>query len=186
VRGQGLTPDEQAIIAGYNLLTGKPTLIVLNVDEGSDGRRQVAAIEERFGGPGVAVVAVAARAEADLAELEADEAAAFREEMGLTGEPAAAAVMQAAVTLLGLISFFTAGPQDTHAWSIAAGNTVQKAAGRIHSDIERGFIRAEVIGWQELLDCGSTVEAKKRGLLRVEGKSYIVQDGDVINVLFNV
>src|SRR5439155_7255094 len=123
---------------------------------------------------------------ADWTELEEEEAQEFRRELGLPPEPASGRLLLAAMNLLGQISFFTAGPQDTHAWAVAAGTPAVKAAGKIHSDIERGFIRAEVIGWQEYLECGSLVEAKRRGLLRVEGKTYIVQDGDVINVLFNV
>jgi hypothetical protein len=187
IRSQNLTADETALLGGYNFLTQKPLLIVLNVDETGDGGEALAsAIRERFGGAGVAVETAAARAEAELAELEPAEAREFRAEMGLAGEPAVARILQAAVSLLGLITFITAGPQDTHAWSVAAGTTALKAAGRIHSDIERGFIRAEVIGWQELLDCGSLAEARKRGLLRIEGKAYVVADGDVINVLFNV
>ena len=188
IRAQPLTPEESALLGGYNLLTGKPLLIVLNVDEAdaAGAASLETAVRERFGGAGVAVVSVAARAEAELGVLDAEEAREFRAELGLPAEPAAARVLREAVALLGLITFYTAGEQDTHAWSIRAGTTALKAAGRIHSDIERGFIRAEVIGWQELLDCGSHAEARRRGRLRVEGKSYVVADGDVIHVLFNV
>jgi ribosome-binding ATPase len=118
--------------------------------------------------------------------LPPEDAEEFRKELGLPEKPAAERMLQETVKLLGLITFYTAGPQDTRAWSIPAGLPATKAAGRIHSDIERGFIRAEVIGWEELLQAGSHAEAKKRGTMRVEGKTYEVQDGDVINVLFNV
>jgi len=188
VRSLGLTADETGMLSGFNLLTGKPLLVVLNVAE-SDARR-AAEIEDEarasFGGTSTDVVALAAGAEADVAELPEEEAEEFRKEMGLPDEPAAERLLQAIIKLLGLITFYTAGPQDTHAWSIPAGTQAVKAAGRIHSDIERGFIRAEVLDWKELLDAGTHAEAKKRGVMRVEGKTYEVRDGDVINVLFNV
>jgi GTP-binding protein YchF len=188
IRALGLTEEELASLGGFNLLTSKPLLVVLNVDESDAGRTEEleAGLLTKIGGPKVAVIALAAKAEADLAELSAEEAAEFRGELGLPSEPALGRLLQATVTLLGLIAFFTAGPQDTHAWSVPEGTTAVKAAGRIHSDIERGFIRAEVIGWQDYVECVTLVEAKKRGLLRVEGKTYVVQDGDVINVLLNV
>jgi GTP-binding protein YchF len=188
VRSMGLTAEETATLAGYNLLTAKPLLLVLNIDEAdaanaakieTDARKTLAA-------PGTSVIALAVKAEADVAELPSEEAAEFRRELDLPEETAAGRLLQEAVTLLGLITFFTAGPQDTHAWSVSSGTPAVKAAGRIHSDIERGFIRAEVIGWQELLAAGSHAEAKRRGVLRLEGKTYEVRDGDVINVLFNV
>lgn len=187
LRTLDLTPDERTSLGGFNLLTLKPMLVVLNVDEGEAGR--ATEIEREFAGalaPRTAAVALAAKAEADVAELPADEAAEFRKELGLPDEPAAARLLREAVSLLGLITFFTVGQQDAHAWSVPAGTPAVKAAGRVHSDIERGFIRAEVIGWRELLEAGSHAEAKKRAVLRLEGKAYEVKDGDVINVLFNV
>ncbi|HXH21315.1 MAG TPA: DUF933 domain-containing protein [Dehalococcoidia bacterium] len=187
LRSAGVTAEERSLLGGFNLLTLKPMLIVLNIDEADAGR--AGEIEGEYAdaaGQNAAVIALAAKAEADVAELGPEEAAEFRKELGLPGEPAAARVLRAAVSLLGLVTFFTAGEKDAHAWSVPAGTTAVKAAGRIHSDIERGFIRAEVIGWQELLEAGSHAEARKRGRLRLEGKTYEVQDGDVINVLFNV
>jgi GTP-binding protein YchF len=188
VRSMGLSTEEQAVLSGFNLITAKPMLIVLNIDEADLPR--IDAIEsearERFAGPATNVIAVAARAEGDVAELEPDEAVEFRRELGLPETPVAGRLLQEAVSLLGLITFYTAGEQDTRAWSVPAGTPAVKAAGRIHSDIERGFIRAEVLGWEELLDAGSHAEAKKRGVMRIEGKTYEVVDGDVINVLFNV
>ena len=188
VRAMGLTPDEKAMLAGFNLLTGRPLLVVLNVSEADAGR--FAELEEQgrrdFGGPQTDVLALAVKAEADVAELPADEAGEFRRELGLPELAAPERMLQVAVYLLGLITFYTAGQQDTHAWSVPAGTPAVKAAGRVHSDIERGFIRAEVMGWQDLLEAGSHAEAKRKGLLRLEGKTYEVRDGDVINVLFNV
>ena len=188
VRSLGLTVEEQALLSGYNLITAKPMLIVLNIDEADLPRIEAIESEarERFAGPGTSVIAVAARAEGDVAELDEEEAIEFRRELGLPETPVAGRLLQEAVSLLGLITFYTAGEQDTRAWSIPAGTPAVKAAGRIHSDIERGFIRAEVLGWEELLSAGTHAEAKKRGVMRVEGKTYEVVDGDVINVLFNV
>jgi GTP-binding protein YchF len=188
VRALGLTEAEKAALAGFNLISGKPLLIVLNISEADAARTDEIEAEtgERYAGAGSAVIALAAKSEADVAELSAEEALEFRRELGLPDKAAPERMLQAAVSLLGLITFYTAGPQDTHAWSVPVNTPATKAAGRIHSDIERGFIRAEVIGWQELLDAGSHTEAKKQGAIRVEGKTYEVQDGDVINVLFNV
>ena len=188
VRALGLTADEQGLLAGFNLITAKPLLIVLNIDE-SDAARAAeieAEARERLAGPATGVIAVAAKAEADVAELSAADAAEFRRELGLPAAPVADRLLQEAVALLGLITFYTVAPQDTHAWSVAAGTPAVKAAGRVHSDIERGFIRAEVIGYADFVAAGSHAEAKRRGSLRLEGKTYPVADGDVINVLFNV
>ena len=189
LRGIGLADEEKAMLSGFNLISAKPLLVVLNIDESDAARLEEIESGARAGfasGAQTGVIAGPVRGEADVAELSPEEAAEFRKELGLPETPAAERLLQAAVTLLGLIAFYTAGEQDTHAWSVSAGTPAVKAAGRIHSDIERGFIRAEVIGWQELLDAGSHAEAKRRGTMRVEGKTYEVQDGDVINVLFNV
>ena len=188
VRAMGLTAEEEAMLSGFNLISAKPLLIVLNIAEADAPRTEEIEADARgtFESRNTAVIALCARSEADVAELPPEEAEEFRKELGLPETAAPERVLQAAVSLLGLITFYTAGPQDTHAWSIQAGLPATKAAGRIHSDIERGFIRAEVIGWQELLEAGSHADAKKRGTMRVEGKTYEVQDGDVINVLFNV
>jgi GTP-binding protein YchF len=188
LRTLGLMAEEKALLSGFNLLTLKPLLTVLNIDESEAGRATAIEVEARarHGGAESSLIAVAVKAEADVAELSQDEAVEFRRELGLPELTAAERLLQEAVSLLGLITFYTVGPQDTHAWSIAAGTPAVKAAGRIHSDIERGFIRAEVLGWQELLDAGSHAEAKRRGAMRVEGKTYEVREGDVINVLFNV
>jgi GTP-binding protein YchF len=188
LRSLGLTPDEKLLLSGFNLLTAKPMLIVLNIDEADAGRVDEieAEAKQRFTAPETGVIAVSAKAEADVAELSPDEAAEFRRELGLPETPAAERMLQEVVSLLGFITFYTAGQQDTHAWSVPAGTPAVKAAGRIHSDIERGFIRAEVISSDDFLAAGSHAEAKRRGVLRLEGKTYEVRDGDVINVLFNV
>jgi hypothetical protein len=126
-----------------------------------------------------------AKLEAELAELPGAEAAEFRTELGAE-EGGPERLLGKLMELLGLRTFFTAGEKETRAWTVAAGGSALQAAGRIHTDIERGFIRAEVIGWDELLQFGSHAEARKHGRLRTEGKQYTIQEGDVINVLFNV
>jgi len=131
------------------------------------------------------VVPVCAKLEAEIAELPADEADAFRADLGVR-EPALSRVIHATYELLGLISFFTTGEDEVRAWTIPANTPAQQAAGAIHSDLERGFIRAEVIRWDELLKAGSEANAKKAGTMRTEGKQYPVADGDCLHVLFNV
>jgi hypothetical protein len=130
-------------------------------------------------------LALNAKLEAELAELEPGDRDAFLAELGVEA-PALARVTPAAYRLLDLISFFTAGPKESRAWTIRRGQSAREAAGKIHSDLERGFIRAEVIRWDELVEAGSVAEAQKRGLVRVEGRDYVVRDGDVLNVRFNV
>jgi GTP-binding protein YchF len=182
VRALGLTADEKAMLSGFNLITAKPMIVLLNIDEADAPRTEATEAEarERYAGANTGVLALALKAEADVAELPEDEAAEFRGELGLPAMPAAARLLQEAVRLLGLITFYTVGPQDTHAWSVPAGTPAVKAAGRIHSDIERGFIRAEVIDWQDLLAAGSHAEAKRRGTQRLEGKTYEVRDGALL------
>jgi len=171
--------------ADIDLLTVKPMVYVANVGEGGDEER-VAALAAYAAGRGCEAIAVAARFEAELGELDdPDERAAFLADLGLD-EPGMPRVARACYRTLGLLSFFTVGPKEARAWTVREGASAVEAAGKIHSDIARGFIRAEVIGWPDLVACGSSPEAQKRGLLRVEGRDYIVQDGDVINVRFNI
>ncbi len=187
LRSQELDPDEQKALSGYQFLTAKPELILLNV--GEDGLRNAKASEgevmSRFGGESVGVASVCGKLEEELAQLDAEEAGEFRVSMN-GGEPALDKVLRVSYELLGLVSFLTVGPDETRAWPVGRGTAAVKAAGKIHSDIERGFIRAEVIGYEEVLECKGLVEARKKGLIRQEGKEYRVQDGDVINFLFNV
>ena len=130
--------------------------------------------------------ALCAKVEAELATMEAAEAVEFRRDLGLPPESPLDRAIQAAYALLGLQSFLTAGEDECRAWTVRRGASAPEAAGKIHSDLERGFIRAEVTSWQELAEAGSNAELKRRGKLRTEGKTYLVQDGDVINILFNV
>jgi ribosome-binding ATPase len=167
-----------------DLLTAKPTLDVANV--GEDGApERVAALEAFAAQRGVECIAVNAKIEAELRELEPAEASAFLDELGIE-RPALERVSLAAYRMLDLIPFFTTGPKETRAWTIRRGQTAQQAAGKIHSDLERGFIRAEVIEWDRLVEAGSEAEARRRGWMRVEGRDYVVRDGDVLNIRFNV
>src|SRR4029078_2986172 len=134
---------------------------------------------------GIETTAVNAKLEAEISELDADDRATFLEEMGIE-QPAIERVGLAAYTALDLIPFFTTGPKETRAWTIRRGQNAQEAAGRIHTDLARGFIRAEVIEWDKLVEAGSEAEAKRRGWIRVEGRDYVVKDGDTLNVRFNV
>jgi GTP-binding protein YchF len=188
LRDIGLDDEERKAVRGYRFLTLVPQLVVANIDEADVASPDAvlaplrAAIAKHRA---MSVVAVCAKLEAEIAELPADEAAAFRADLGVT-EPALDRVIRATYELLGLISFFTSGEDEVRAWTIPAHTPAQEAAGAIHSDLERGFIRAEVIRWDELLRAGSEANAKKLGIMRVEGKQYEVQDGDCLHVLFNV
>ena len=186
LHAQSLTGEDLRSLANYNFLTAKPLLIILNIDE-EDVSRAGALEEEirRRSGPQTAVAAVCGSLERELVDLSPEEAAEFRADLGL-GEPAAARVSRLCFDLLGLVSFFTGNEDEWRAWTVPRGSAAVKAAGKVHSDMERGFIRAEVIRWDELLELGSLAEARKRGVLRGEGKGYEVQDGDVLHILFNV
>jgi ribosome-binding ATPase len=163
-------------------LTAKPVLFVVNVDEGSD--EVSAAIAEHAAAENAGVVAISARLEAELSELEDQEADAMREDLGLS-ESGLDAVVRGAFSLLRLIAFFTAGEdKPAQSWHLRDGLSVWHAAGMIHSDIQRGFVRAEVVGWEELVDAGGYAGARDRGTLRLEGRDYVVADGDVITVKF--
>ena len=180
-------PAELKALANYGLLSLKPMLLVVNIGEGevAEQEKTSAEYEQRYGAERTRATAVSAKLEAELAELSPDEADEFRRDMGAP-EGGTGRVLEEARELLGLVTFFTAGDKDTHAWTVPDGASALQAAGRIHTDIERGFIRAEVISWDKLLEFGTHAEARKHGQLRQEGKAYVVQEGDVINVLFNV
>jgi ribosome-binding ATPase len=163
-------------------LTSKPVLFVANVDEGSE--EVPAAVAEHAAAQGARAVAVSSRIEAELAELEDEDAAAMREELGVS-ESGLQRVVREAFALLELISFFTAGEATiAQSWHLRRGQTAWHAAGEIHTDIQKGFVRAEVIGWRELVDAGGYAGARERGTLRLEGRDYVMNDGDVITVKF--
>jgi GTP-binding protein YchF len=177
-------PPDQAsdALALLQPLTAKPILYVANVEEGAT--EVPPAIAGYASAHDAGAVAVSARLEAELAELAAEEAAAMRAELGLS-ESSLEAVVRGAFSLLELIAFFTAGEaKPAQSWHLPAGRSAWEAAGLIHSDIQRGFVRAEVIGWRELVDAGGYAAARDRGTLRLEGRDYLVRDGDVITVKF--
>jgi GTP-binding protein YchF len=167
-----------------DLLTAKPEILVANVDESGDPD-EVARLAATAAGRGQTLISINAKLEAEVAELDASEREAFLAELGVE-QPALDRISLAAYGALDLIPFFTTGPKETRAWTIRRGENAQRAAGRIHSDLERGFIRAEVIPYDRLIEAGSEAEAKRHGWLRVEGRDYVVADGDVLNVRFNV
>jgi ribosome-binding ATPase len=184
IRDLALSEDESKRLRGFRFLTEKPVLVLLNIGEDDLGRAAeiVAQLESGYSHAHTKVAALSARIEMEIGQLEGEEAEAFRADLGLT-ESSLERVIRLSYELLGLISFFTAGPDETRAWTIPAGSTAVDAAAAIHTDLARGFIRAEVIGWQELLELGSMAEAKRKGRLRSEGKTYVVQDGDCLEVL---
>lgn len=187
IRSLSLTEDEELILRGYRFLTQKPVLVVLNIDEGRlpEASSLEAAGRERYAQPHSDVAALAGKIEAEIGQLPDDDARLFMDDLGIS-EASRGRVIRLTYDLLGLFSFFTAGEDECRAWTLRRGSTAVDAAGAIHSDLARGFIRAQVIGVDELLDAGSMAEARKRGTLRQEGKAYLVNDGDVIEVLFNV
>ena len=185
IRRQGLTAEELKMLSSYQFLTAKPILVVLNT--GEEQIPHASQLEHEIGSlhPQFAVVALCGKLEMELAQLSDVEAAEFREAMGLATS-ALDRVIDRSYELLGLISFFTTVSAELKAWTVPRDTPAPKAAGKVHSDMERGFIRAEVVSYRDLESCGSLAEARRRGLLRTEGKSYVVQDGDIVTFLFNV
>ncbi|PNV61451.1 redox-regulated ATPase YchF [Clostridium sp. chh4-2] len=182
--------DESAFIASLNLLTYKPVIFAANVAEddlADDGASNpyVQKVREFAAENNSEVFVICAQIEQEIAELEEDEKKMFLEDLGLK-ESGLEKLIAASYSLLGLLSYLTAGPQETRAWTIKAGTKAPQAAGKIHTDFERGFIRAEVVNYQDLLDCKAYSAAKEKGLVRLEGKEYVVKDGDVILFRFNV
>lgn len=173
--------QEERLIRGFQFLSAKPVLMVLNVGEDRIGAEP----SSDEGQSGDDVVRMSARIEAELAQLEPDDAAEFMQDLGIT-EAARDRVIKASYRLLGLISFMTVGEDEVRAWAIHRGMKAPEAGGVIHSDIERGFIRAEVVSFEDLVEAGSLAAAKKQGKVRLEGKDYILRDGDISHFLFNV
>ena len=182
--------DEDAWLATYNLLTAKPVIYAANVAEddiADDGANNahVQAVREYASKQNSEVFVICAQIEEEISELDEDERKMFLEDLGLT-ESGLEKLVRASYHLLGLMSFLTAGEDETRAWTIKIGTKAPQAAGKIHTDFECGFIKAEVVNYQDLLDCGSYAGAREKGLVRMEGKDYVVQDGDVILFRFNV
>jgi GTP-binding protein YchF len=181
-----LSKEELAVIRPLFLLTMKPTMYVANVaDKGFAGNPLLARIEAHARAEGAPVVAICAALEAEIADMSDEDKHVFLADMGLE-EPGLNRVIRAGYTLLGLQTFFTAGPKEVRAWTVTVGATAPQAAGAIHTDFERGFIRAEVIGYDDYVACKGELGAKEAGKMRLEGKEYVVRDGDVIYFRFNV
>jgi GTP-binding protein YchF len=185
-RTVSLDSEEAKAIASFGFLTLKPTLVVLNLADEQDGSALVSSMREIVRElPLTNVLALPAKLEMELSELSPEDAAEFMQALGVSASELGS-VTSEAYRLAELISFFTAGEDECRAWTIRRGTNAQDAAGEIHSDLARGFIRAEVIRWDKLLEAGSEAAAKKHGWVRQEGKTYQVADGDVLHVLFNV
>ncbi|NRA52705.1 MAG: redox-regulated ATPase YchF [Gammaproteobacteria bacterium] len=186
IRSLELTKEEKVAISYLNFLTAKPTMYIANVsEEGFDNNPLLDQVRELALTEGSVVVAVCAELESQIAELDAEDAAEFMEDMGIE-EPGLNRVIRAGYDLLELQTYFTAGVKEVRAWTISIGDTAPQAAGKIHTDFERGFIRAAVIGYDSFIEFNGEAGAKDAGMLKVEGKDYIVKDGDVIHFRFNV
>jgi len=185
VRALGLAADEEQALRGFQLLSMKPTLAILNLSEEqwAQAEELAAQVSAAYPHPQTAVVALCAQLEMEIAQLPPDEGALFREDLGIA-EAGATRVVRESNELLGLIHFFTINEQEVRAWAIPRGTRAQDAAGKIHTDMARGFARAEVIAWEQLVACNGYGDARKHGLVRQEGRDYMVQDGDVLYILF--
>ncbi len=189
-RGMELTEEEAALLDQSPLLSRKPIIYVANIGEDEvsgdyEGNPNYLALKEFAEKEGSGIIPVCAGIEAEIAELEGEDKAMFLSDLGLT-ESGLDRLIKAGYTLLGLISYLTGGPQEVRAWTIKRGTKAPQAAGKIHSDFERGFIRAEVIAYDDLMACGTMAVAKEKGLVRSEGKEYVMKDGDVVLFRFNV
>ncbi len=185
----GLSADDEKLVSTAELLSLKPVIYAANMDEdgfaNQDGNAYLKLVRERAAREGAQVLPICAKLEQEIAALEPDERAMFLEELGVEAS-GLDRLIQCSYTLLGLISFLTYGEDECRAWTIVNGTKAPQAAGKIHSDIERGFIRAETINFADMIACGSVQAAKEKGLLRSEGKDYVVKDGDMIYFRFNV
>lgn len=185
-----LTPDEEALLTDFNLLTYKPVIYACNMGEedflgGIEENERYKAVKAIAKEEGSQVLPICAELEAEIASLTPEEKAEFLQDLGIE-QGGLDLLIQRSYDLLGLMSFLTAGEPEVRAWTIKKGTKAPQAAGKIHTDFERGFIRAEVINYQQLLDCGSLATAREKGLVRSEGKEYVMQDGDVVLFRFNV
>lgn len=189
LRRAGLEAEEVAALRGYSLVTFRPVVVAVNLDENQLARRTYPGretLEQAARGRADAVVEVAARLELELAQLDAESREAFAKEMDVSLPVGVERLGRAAYDACGFIAFLTAGEDEVRAWTIARGTVARDAAGKVHSDMARGFIRAEVVAFEDLKRAGSLARARDQGLLRLEGKDYVVQDGDVIEFRFNV
>ncbi|EXI76563.1 MAG: Ribosome-binding ATPase YchF [Candidatus Accumulibacter sp. SK-11] len=181
-----MSSDERALLKPLCLLTIKPTMYVGNVlEDGFENNPHLERLRQHAAAEGAPVVALCAKIEAELADLDDEDKAVFLADLGFA-EPGLNRLIRAAYQLLGLQTYFTAGPKEVRAWTIHIGDTAPQAAGVIHSDFERGFIRAQTISFADFIACKGEQGAREAGKMRAEGKEYVVRDGDVLNFLFNV
>lgn len=185
LRNLTFTADEESLASGFGFLSRKPVLVIFNRSEENAGVALGGADREELTRRGLQGLALAGKVEMEIAQLDENDRAAFLQEIGIQ-EPARERFIRASYMLLDLISFFTTGEDEVRAWTIAQGTVAKKAAGRIHSDIERGFIRAEVVAYDDFIAYGSEAKCKEAGKLRLEGKEYLVKDGDIIHFRFAV
>jgi GTP-binding protein YchF len=185
LRAASFTPEEESLISGFGFLSRKPTLALFNTSDERAGEPLAAAHEEELHRRAIPGLALAGKLEMEIASLNEADREAFLREIGIA-EPARARFIRVSYHLLDLISFFTTGKDEVRAWTITRGTPARKAAGKIHSDIERGFIRAEVIPYDDFIALGSEAKCREAGKLRLEGKDYVVQDGDIVHFRFNV
>jgi hypothetical protein len=182
IRDMALFPEELSMIRGYQFFTSKPALVVLNIgDQGDDDPDSYVSYQHRRSD----VICLRGELEMEIAQLDDDEAALFLDEYGIQ-EPGLHRMIRLSYNLLGLHSFFTVGEDEVRSWTIPVGATALEAAGAIHSDLARGFIRAEVVSYDDLIAVGSLDAARKQGTLRLQGRDYVVKDGDILNIRFNV
>jgi GTP-binding protein YchF len=187
-RDAGLSATQERSIRGFQLFTGRPWILVVNVDDAAlKGAEEsvIGPVRAKMPAPAPTVVALSAKTEAELAALPEGEAAEFMAMLGIQ-EPGLTRMIRLSYEVLGLVSFFTVGPDEVRAWTIGRDTAAPQAAGAIHSDLERGFIRAEVIAYDDLIGAETMAKARERGLLRTEGRDYRVRDGDIVNIRFSV
>ncbi len=182
--------EEQPLLENLYLLTNKPVIYAANISEFDMGKNEddiplVCAVKKYAAEEGSEVLVICAKTEEELSQMEPEESAVFLEELGLK-ESGLNRLIKKSYALLGLISYLTAGEKETRAWTIVKGTKAPQAAGKIHTDFEKGFIRAEVVEWETLLECGGLVGAREKGKVRSEGKEYVIKDGDVVLFRFNV
>jgi GTP-binding protein YchF len=187
LRDLDLSEEERRTLKGFQFLTQKPLVIALNLGEAEmrRAREAVAPVAARWAGSSAAVTYLCATIEREISELSPEDARAFLDDLGLE-TPATDRIIRTSYQLLGLISFFTMGEDECRAWTIRRGTKAPQAAGAIHTDLERGFIRAETVAYDDFVAAGTLAACREKGLLRVEGKEYVVQDGDILNIRFSV
>lgn len=188
VRDSKLDPEEIKLIVGFRFLTAKPLIVAVTVSE--DQLDEIPAIEQKLeseiAAPEIRTAALSGKLEMELAQMSPEDEEVFRSEMGAEGESGLNRMIRLSYDVLGLITFFTVGEDENRAWTIENGTEAMSGAGKIHTDLERGFIRAEVVAYDEMIATKTLAEARKKGVLRQEGKTYVVQDGDIMHILFNV